>query len=336
MNALARVAAIVPVLSVAIEARAAEIDRRQVAAHTELHTLPSLTISDHQFLTGDVNGTAVTVAGQLRIAQGTGRLPVVVLQHGSSGYAANIDAWSRILNAMGISTFALDGFTGRGLDEVNSKQAALGRLNLILDDYRALEILARHPRVDPKRIVLMGFSRGGQATLYASLRRFNKLWNRSGIEYAAYVPFYPDCMTTFTGDTDVADRPIRVFGGALDDYNPVAKCQAYVERLKRAGHDVELTVYPTASHAFDSPLGAQPPPVFPTYQTVRRCTLREENGEIINADTRRPFSYTDACVERGPHLGPDPAAFEAARSAVEAFLTSLFRLEPQSTASSKH
>lgn len=50
----------------------------------------------------------MTISGQLRIAQGTGRLPVVILQHGSSGYAANIDTWSRALNEMGISTFALD------------------------------------------------------------------------------------------------------------------------------------------------------------------------------------------------------------------------------------
>ena len=62
--------------------------------------------------------------------------------------------------------------TGRGLVEVNSNQALLGRLNFILDIYRALDVLAKHPRVDPERIVLMGFSRGGQAALYASLSDF--------------------------------------------------------------------------------------------------------------------------------------------------------------------
>ena len=53
----------------------------------------------------------------------------------------------------------------------------LGRLNFILDIYRALDILAKHPRVDPQRIALMGFSRGGQAVLYASLKRFKEMWN---------------------------------------------------------------------------------------------------------------------------------------------------------------
>ena len=72
-------------------------------------------------------GKPVTITGQFRIAQGTGRLPVVVLQHGSAGFGANIEVWSRELNELGISTFALDGFTGRGLTEVNSDQALLGQ-----------------------------------------------------------------------------------------------------------------------------------------------------------------------------------------------------------------
>ena len=151
-----------------IETNAQSIPK-EVAARTEIYAIPSLTISDQQFLTGDANGKQVTVAGEFRIAQGSGKLPVVVLMHGSSGVGAGMDPWVRHLNAMGISTFVIDGFSGRGLTAVGTNQALLGRLNFIVDIYRALEILAKHPRVDPERIVLMGFSRGGQATLYASL-----------------------------------------------------------------------------------------------------------------------------------------------------------------------
>ena len=225
--------------------------RNDMAARTELHTIDTLTLSDAQFLIGDANARATVTTGVLRIPRGEGRLPVVVLQHGSGGMAANIEMLSRELNAIGVSTLALDGFTGRGLTNVGTNQALLGRLNFVLDIYRALEVLAKHPRVDPQRIALMGFSRGGQAALYASLKRFQKTWNRSGIEFGAYIPFYPDCATTFVADTEVADRPIRIFGGTQDDYNPIALCKAYVERLKPAGRDAQLTEYPTASHAFD-------------------------------------------------------------------------------------
>jgi dienelactone hydrolase len=305
----------------------AEPISHDMAVRTELHSIETLTLSDAQFLSGDTNGKATTTTGQLRIATGSGRLPVVMLQHGSGGMAANIEMWAREFNAMGVSTFALDGFTGRGLTEVNTNQALLGRLNFILDIYRALEVLAKHPRVDSQRIALMGFSRGGQAALYASLKRFNKMWNKSGIEFAAYIPFYPDCATTFVSDTDIADRPIRIFGGTPDDYNPIALCKAYVERLKAAGKDVQLTEYPNAPHAFDNPLGPVPAAVITGSQSVRHCVIREEpTGLLIDASTREPFTYKDPCVELNPHVGHDAAATKAAKVSIKEFLAAAFKL----------
>lgn len=304
------------------------LDARDYAARTALLPIQTLTLTDRQFLTGDRNGKPTTIAGQFRIAQGLGRLPTVILQHGSNGFGPGIEYWSRQLNAAGISTFALDGLAGRGFEEVYSNQALLGRLNFILDIYRALEILIRHPRVDPQRIALMGFSRGGQAALYASLKRFQGMWNTSGAEFAAYVPFYPDCATTFIGDTDVANAPIRIFHGAPDDSNPVSTCKAYVERLKAAGHDVKLTVYPNAAHGFDNPLAPQPAAFFPTFQSVRNCRILEESGGVlVNLETKQPFSYNDACVVRGVHVGHDPIAAEAVTEAVTTFLRRLFKLD---------
>jgi len=294
---------------------------QDMAARAELHSIDTLTLSDTQFLRGDANGKATTTSGRLRLARGSGRLPVVVLQHGSAGMGPNVETWAREFNKIGVSTFALDGFTGRGLTEVNTNQALLGRLNFILDIFRALNVLANHPSIDPARIALMGFSRGGQATLYASLKRFHRLWNKSGVEFAAYIPFYPDCITTFLSDTEVAARPIRIFHGAPDDYNPIAACKEYVERLRAAGADVEVTEYPNASHAFDNPLGAQPAMLQPRYQSARNCKIQEETeGVLINTDTKQPFAYTDTCVVHGVHTGHDPVATREAKQAVKELL----------------
>ncbi|UPK24515.1 dienelactone hydrolase family protein [Bradyrhizobium sp. 195] len=302
---------------------------KEVATRAEIYPIPSLTLSDQQFLSGDAAaGKAVTVAGEFRVAQGTGKLPVVVLMHGSSGVGATTEAWVHAFNAMGVSTFVIDGFTGRGLTVVGPNQALLGRLNLIVDIYRSLEILAKHPRVDPDRIVLMGFSRGGQATLYASLDRFHKLWNKSGIQFAAYIPFYPDCSTTYVGDSEVTARPIRIFHGTPDDYNPVKSCKAFVERLKTAGRDVVLTEYPDSAHGFDSGLlGVSTVAVSANAQTVRNCHIREGDGSVLmNGDTNAPFSYKDACVELNPHVGGNPKTAAESRKAVVEFLLALFKL----------
>jgi dienelactone hydrolase len=320
-------AALLAVILSGFAAHAQTSAGKQIAQRVELHPIASLTLADQQFLTGDANGKPVTLTGEFRIAQGTGRLPVVILMHGSGGVGPNIETWAQQFNAMGISTFVIDGFTGRGMTSVSTNQASLGRLNFILDIYRALDILAKHPRVAPDRIALMGFSRGGQAALYASLTRFQKLWNRSGVEFAAYIPFYPDCATSYAGDTDIADKPIRIFHGMPDDYNPVASCKAYLERLEEAGRDVIITEYPDAQHGFDTPfpIGAG---VAANAQTVRNCRIREaEGGVLLNVSTQQPFSYTDACVQFNPHVGGNAVAALAAHQAVGEFVRQLFKLD---------
>jgi predicted dienelactone hydrolase len=80
----------------------AEPRLHDMAARTELHSIDTLTLSDAQFLSGDTNGKVTTTAGQLRIATGSGRMPVVVLQHGSGGMAGNIEMWAREFSAMGV------------------------------------------------------------------------------------------------------------------------------------------------------------------------------------------------------------------------------------------
>ena len=56
----------------------------------------------------------------------------------------------------------------------------------------------------------------------------------------------------------MAEKPIRIFHGTPDNYNPVASCKAFVTRLKNAKRDVELAEYPNAPHGFDNPLGSVP------------------------------------------------------------------------------
>jgi hypothetical protein len=61
---------------------------------------------------------------------------------------------------------------------------------------------------------------------------------------------------------------------------------------------------------------------------VRNCNIRE-NGEglLINAATNQLFTYKDACIAYGPHLGYDPVAAQAATESVKSFLKTLFALD---------
>ena len=295
---------------------------------TEIVPISTVTLTDREFLTGSKSGKPTIIAGTLRIPRlNAGRLPAVILVHSSAGVGAEIDSWSQELNSMGIATFTIDGFTGRGIDNTLNDQEQLGRLTMIVDAYRALAWMASNPRIDPKRIVLLGTSRGGQIALYASVKRFQRMYAPPGVQFAAYLSFYGSCNTTYIDDADVTSEPIRLFHGALDDYVPVAPCRAYVERLRSRGADVQLTEYPDAYHEFDNPLLPTTPLLLPQAQTIRSCNLAEKPiGQIISADTQRAFTYADPCVVRGSHVAYNALAHNAAIQAVRNFLQSIFKL----------
>ena len=301
---------------------------KDLAARTELHPIETLALSVRQFLTGDKNGKAVTIAGELRFPQGaTGRLPAVILQHGSAGSNGRDELWAKTFNEMGIASFLVDSFSGRGLSRTSLNLAQLNPYNMILDGYRAFDVLANHPRIDPARIALMGFSLGGVSALYSSLKRFQQMWNPRAA-FAAYIPFYAGCFSTLIGDTDVSAVPIRQFHGAADDYTPVAPCRAYFERLRAAGRDVLLTEYPGAYHSFDNPLGNKTPSVSKGVQTFRACKLKEEPlGTIINAESGQRFTWKDPCLQTDAHTGYNEAAANATRIAVKDLVRTVFKLE---------
>jgi acetyl esterase/lipase len=107
----------------------------------------------------------------------------------------------------------------------------------------------------------------------------------------------------------------------------VTPCRAYVERLRAAGKDVQLTAYPGAHHVFDNPVLSATPTVLPRAQTSRRCVLKEApEGRIINAETGQSFTWADPCVARGVHIAYNPVAYAAALRAVKDFLRSTLKL----------
>ena len=297
-------------------------------ARIEVHPIQSVTVTNQQFLNGDKNGKRVVIGGELQLPLGEGRFPAVILVHGSGGVGAREDRWAHELDGIGVAVFLLDTFTGRGIVQTNTDQSQLETLSMIGDAYRALAALSKHPRIDASKIALMGFSKGGDVALHASMKRFQRMYSSPGVEFAAFLPFYAPCNTTYREDDQISDRPIRMFHGGADNWVPVASCRDYVKRLQAGGKDIQLTEYSGAPHAFDNYL--TPVREIHDAQTARRCSLEEaEVGIILNRETRRPFTFADPCIERGAKFGYDAYATDEATKAVKQFLVSLWKLPIQ-------
>jgi dienelactone hydrolase len=300
-------------------------NRKPQTARIEIHCFETATLTDREFLTGGKETAAARIGGELRLPAGAARVPAVILLHGSAGIGANVDRWADEINGIGAGAFLVDSFTGRGILQTVTDQSQLGSLAMIVDGYRALELLSKHPGVDPSRIAVMGFSKGGFAALYASLKRFQRMYRKPGVEFAAYVPFYPACNTTYLEDEEVSERPIRIFHGSADNYVPAEPCRNYVNRLRRGGKDVRLTEYAGAHHAFDNPLYS-PHRSLPDAIVIGHCVREERRrGEIVNVATGEPFRWNDGCVKRGGTVGYDAAATADATDAVRSLFGETFR-----------
>ena len=304
------------------------VNAERLVSRIELHPIQTMTLTSAQFLNGDKHGPPATIAGELRIPLGVeNRIPAVVLVHGAGGITVNIDLWARELNEIGIAVFILDCFTGRDAGEGLVSESSVNFLTMLLDAYKALEILANHPRMDPSRIAIMGFSRGGRVAMYASLKRFHHMYGPAGLEYAAYLPFYPACWATYVDDEKVSERPIRIFHGMADNWTPIEPCRKYVERLRKLGKDVQLIEYSGAYHAFDVP--GEFIKQYPEATGLGTCELEERSGGlVVNRATGEPWKPSDTCAAKGTTIGGNPQARAEAIKSVREFLTATFKLNP--------
>jgi dienelactone hydrolase len=297
----------------------------QAIFRTEIHPVQTVTLSTADFLLGKTDGKPVTIAGELRIPKpGTDRLPAVVLVHGSGGINFNHGMWAGELNKAGFATFVPDSFTGRGIANTILDQAQLSSFAMMNDAFAALAVLAKHPRIDPGKIAVMGFSKGAVPALYASLNRFQSAYAPEGASFAAYIGFYTPCNTVLIDDEKVSAKPIRLYHGVADDWVPIGPCRDYVARLQKAGAAVKLMEYPKALHAFDNQLIPGTMQIAQA-QTGRKCRFEEKSkGVIVNNDTGQPATFNDSCIEKGVTIAYDAEATDAARKDVVEFLGNLF------------
>ena len=257
----------------------------------------------------------------------TRRVPAVVLLHGSDGVTnAREGAWAREIASMGAVAFVVDSFGPRNVRSTIDDQTRVATGAMIEDAFLALEYLSSQDFVDPDRIAVMGFSKGGGAALLASDRRSL----RAGQPFSAHVALYPFCSTQYRAPQP--GGPLLVAIGDADDYTGVKTCADYVERIRKAGGRAELKLYKGAAHGFDTAQGAGQ---IASAQNFRDCVMMiEDDGSTVLAKTGQalpdPQKAIEAlkreCMRTGATIAANPAARRQVAEDVKAFLrTHLFK-----------
>lgn len=259
--------------------------------------------------------------GHLEFPVRSGPFPAVILMHGCSGLPSRaVDGWQPELVSWGYATFVVDSFRGRRLVEVCKDSLALTSNRRIPDAYGALRILATHPRIDARRIGLMGFSHGGLAVLASGNEWARRTYAASaGASFRAFLPFYPYCNAEVPEEAWGVAGPVRIHIGELDDWTPARTCQALVTRGRAAGFDMGIRIYPGALHGFDS-IGS-PVQRLPDVDNAASCTpkLASMSGPILNLFELRK------CLRKGATVGWSSEATAQARKSVRAELAELLK-----------
>jgi dienelactone hydrolase len=164
------------------------------------------------------------VSGLLRLPAGTERVPAIVLSHSAGGVSRDRDlAWAERFTSIGMAAFVVDSFTPRGVKGFDNQPSFAAS---IADVYAAFRLLATHPRIDPARVALMGFSRGGTVALTAALEPVRRVGAPEGAPFAAHVALYPGCNTRFLAGK-ITRAPMLMLLGGADDQAPPEPCQRY-------------------------------------------------------------------------------------------------------------
>ena len=287
---------------------------------------------------GNSSGEGTNIAGHLFLPAGGEKVPAVILMHGSGGiYPAMLDFWPKRFNAEGVAVLAVDSFGPRGVQSTADDQSKVPFAADVADAFAALKLLASHPRIDPSRIAVMGFSRGGITAwrtgveLLIGAQKFP-----NGLRFAAHVQMYSGgCVGIFrliVKPGVFSKAPMLWVHGDADDYCPMSPCQDYAERIGKAGTPVEFVVIKGARHKFDfddtklhdlrnAQKTLENCPIetdIETFMTYDRFTGKRLSGDDYEAALKKSCRALGASVE-GNH-----DAREKAAQAVTAFLHKVF------------
>ena len=214
-------------------------------------------VAAHHYVSFPAVGSAtpLQIAGRLSLpTHAEGRVPAVVIAHGSGGVDSRGTYHAQALNAAGIATLEIDMWSARGLaGGADGRPKAVAET--LPDAWGALKYLSAHPAIDASRIGIMGFSWGGVMAMLSATRKY-AAQAEPGQRFVAHAPFYPVCWVynrvpgyefgSLTG------APLFLQAGEADVYDAPDSCQRLMDSLAPEDRALlALTVYPGATHGWD-------------------------------------------------------------------------------------
>ncbi|MBT4679528.1 MAG: hypothetical protein HOL35_01390 [Flavobacterium sp.] len=233
------------------------------------------------------------------------KYPLIIGVAGSMGWRKHHLDYLKMYQKQGYATFQLNSFKSRGITSTVGSQDEVTIAAVILDAYRALEKLAKHPKINKDKVALTGWSLGGGVSLFAGWMPLKKAITDQ-VSFAAHLAFYPPCFIN-PENLSFTKAPIHILIGEADNWTPAKPCINLVEKLSDKTN-ISITTYPDAHHGFDS----EEPVVWNEKgYSFKDCLFDlTADGDVLMNYLRIPMSNSILqkvgflfCVEKGVNVG---------------------------------
>ena len=233
------------------------------------------------------------------------KYPLIIGVAGSMGWRKHHLDYLKMYQEQGYATFQLNSFKSRGITSTVGSQDEVTIAAVILDAYRALEELSKHPKINKDKVALTGWSLGGGVTLFAGWMPLKEAITDQ-VSFAAHLAFYPPCFIN-PENLSFTKAPIHILIGQADDWTPAKPCVNLVEKLSDKTN-ISITTYPEAHHGFDS----EEPVVWNEKgYSFKDCLFDlTAEGDVLMNYLRLPMSNSILqkvgflfCVDKGVHVG---------------------------------
>ena len=205
-----------------------------------------------------LNPLPFDVKGLLRRPEGAGPFPGVILIPACEHFVSVADQnWGATLSSWGYVALTLDIFTAHDVAGHNTCLQLVSP-ELADDIYRGLNLLVERKLVDPQRVFVLGFGRGG-SLVFAAIGR-GAMEQRARHKFRAAIALYPACgdvKGNFTvptlvvmGARDVKLEACRKMAEGEDDMG--------ISRRRGEGASIRLVVLPDTHSGFDLPAFQKP------------------------------------------------------------------------------
>jgi dienelactone hydrolase len=207
------------------------------------------------------------------------RQPAVIIIHDWMGMTDFVKKKAEEMAKLGFVAFSADIY-GKGVHPKDANEAGKlagqykgDRALLRARAQAAFDQVKKNPKVDPNKIVVMGYCFGGTTALEMAM---------SGLPIAGVASFHGGLDFPNLADVKNIKGKLLIMHGALDPYVPAEQVNSFTKALNDNKTDYQFIVYSGAVHAFAVPTAGNDPSKGAAYNAVADHRSTEAMHDFFN------------------------------------------------------